>query len=118
MAKAIDGSGSFDRRVDDVEAFVGQRVAGKRVLQFRHRADIAGVQLGHRLQRLAVRNREMRQALGGVAPFVRQRRIVLDDAGDDLEISDAAGEGIGGSLEHVGRAPCPYPRSSASSRRR
>src|SRR5215469_5222142 len=46
----------------------------------------------------------MRQTFGGIPRFVLQRRIVFDYAGDDFEECDAAGEGIGGSLEYVGRS--------------
>ena len=55
----FDGEGDgglrqLDRRVGDVEALFGQRVAGQGVLELGDRADIAGVQFGDRLQGLAV----------------------------------------------------------------
>ncbi len=99
------GLRQFHWRIDDVEALVGQRVAGQRVLQFGDRADIAGVQFRYRLQGLPVRTAE-RCARRSVElrASVLQVGIVLDDAGDDLEISDAAGERIGRSLEDIGRS--------------
>ena len=59
--------GQFHRRIGDGDALVGQGVAGEGVLQLGHGADIAGVQLGDRLQGLALGTAEVRQALGRAA---------------------------------------------------
>ena len=122
-----------DRRSCD--AFIGQRIAGERVLQLGHRADIAGVQFGHRLQSSCPAARRC-------APAARRRcradieqvGVVLHHARDHFEIGDAAGERIGRGLEDERRrrarcrrsccvgflavraSPCTGPRSAGAGR--
>ncbi len=104
----FDGEGDgglrqFDRRIGDVEALLGQGVAGQRVLELGDRADIAGMQFRDGLQGLAVRAAEVGQALGGILVDVLQVGVVLNDAGIHAEEVDASGERVGGGLEDVGR---------------
>ena len=59
----MDGSGRLHRRVSDQRGFVAQRVAGERLLQLRHGADIARVDFGDGLNGLAGESADVRQAL-------------------------------------------------------
>jgi hypothetical protein len=69
----FDGEGDgrlrqFHRRIDHVRSPYRQRVAGQRVLELGHRADIAGVHFGNRLQRFPLRTAaNVRQPLGAAA---------------------------------------------------
>ena len=85
------------------DALVAQRVAGQRVSQLRHRADVAGVQFVDRHRRLALHGRDVRELFGAAAGEVLQRGVVLQHAGKDLEERDATGEGIADGLEDVQR---------------
>ena len=75
----------------DVGALRAQRVAGERVAQLGHRAEIAGVEFGDFDGLAALHDAEVREALLAAAGVVLERGVVLDDAADDLEEGDAAG---------------------------
>ena len=96
------GLRQFHRRVRDIEPLLRQRVAGQRVFQLGHRADIAGMQLRDRLQGLAVRAAQVRQPFRRTLVDVLQAAIVPDDARIHPEEVDPSGERIGRGLEDVG----------------
>ena len=97
------GLGKMRQRVMDRRRLVTERIAGERVLQFGDRAEIPGVQFGHRRRRFALHHLHVLQALGRAAREILQRRVVLQHAGHHLEIADAPGEGIGQRLVHEDR---------------
>jgi len=85
--------GQLHGRVGDGKALIRQGVAGERVFQLGHRAQIAGMQLGHGLQGLALRAAEVGQPLSRTAGEVLQRAVVFHHSGDDLEIGDTPRKG-------------------------
>ncbi len=84
----------IDRRV-----FVAERFAGGGFLQLGDRADVAGVQLMDFGELLSLHYLRVLKALWQAAVVVEQRGVVFQHAALDLEIVDAAGEGIGEGLE-------------------
>ena len=104
----LDGEGGgglreHDRRVDDRARLVGERVAGLRVLELRHRADVAGLDLRDLGLGLALQQQERAHALGGVAAHVVDGGVGLQRAGVDAEEGDAPGVRVHDRLEHEGR---------------
>ena len=96
------GHGRLGQRGDvdlDLGALLAEGVAGEGVAQLGHGAQVAGVQLGHFDGLAALHDGEMREALLAAAGVVLHGGVVFDDAADDLEEGDAAGEGIGHGLE-------------------
>ena len=90
----------------NLRAFDSERVACEGAAQLGHGAQVAGVQLGHLDGLAALHDGKMRQALLVAAGVVLDVGVVLDDAADDFEKADAAGEGIGHGLEnHQGQRP-------------
>jgi hypothetical protein len=67
----------IDRRIGDHRALVGQRVAGEGVLELGDAAQVAGVQLSHRLDSLAEQDPDMREALRRAGAGVHQVGVVL-----------------------------------------
>ena len=99
------GHGRLGRRgeVDlDVRALCAQRVAGERVAELGDGADVAGVQLGDFDGLAALHDAQVRELFLAAARVVLERGVVLDDAADDFEEADAAGEGIGHGFEDDG----------------
>ena len=85
-------------------AFLSPSVfAGDRVLQLGHRADISGMKLRNLRGRLALHHLDVLQAFGGVAIEILKRGVVLQHAGENFEVVDAPGEGIGDGLENGNR---------------
>ncbi len=82
--------------------FCTERVAGERVTEFAHCAEIAGVQLGDFNGLAALHDAQVRELFLAAARVVLKRGVVLDDAADDFEKRDAAGEGIGHGFEDDG----------------
>ena len=78
---------------------MAEGVAGEGVAQLGHGAEVAGVQLGNFDGLAALHDGEMRKALLVAAGVVLDGGVVFDDAADDLEEADAAGEGVGHGLE-------------------
>ena len=96
------GHGRLGQRMQidlDVGAFDAKGVAGEGVAQLGHGAQVAGVQLGNFDGLAALHHGEVRKALLAAARVVFDGGVVLDDAADDLEEGDAAGEGVGHGLE-------------------
>ena len=83
----------------DVGALGSQRVAGERVAELGHGAQVAGMELEDFDGLAALHDGEVREALLAAAGVVLDGGVVLDDAADDLEEGDAAGEGVGHGLE-------------------
>ena len=83
----------------DFGAFLAERVAGEGVAQLGHGAQVTGVELGHFNGLAALHHAEVRQSLLVTASVVLDGDVVLDDAADDLEEGDAAGEGVAHGLE-------------------
>ncbi len=107
-ALRLDGEGDgrlgqLDARILDRGCLVAQRVAGERVFQLRDRANIAGVQLRDRNGGFALHDGDVGELLLRVAVEVLQRGVVLQHAGKNFEIGNAAGEGVGHGLENVER---------------
>src|SRR5205823_5615104 len=80
----------------------GERVAGRRYRQLADARDVAGDHLGGRFQRLAFRITDRAGALRLVLSRVQERSAGCQDAGYDLDITDAANEWVGGGLEDDG----------------
>ena len=83
----------------EVAALCTERVAGERVAELAHCAEIAGVQLGDFNGLAALHDAQVREFFLAAARVVLKRGVVLDDAADDLEERDAAGERIGHGFE-------------------
>ena len=103
------GHGGLGRRghVDlEVGAFLAERVAGERVAELAHCAEIAGVKLGDFNGLAALHDAQVRELFLAAARVVLKRGVVLDYAADDFEKGDAAGEGIGHGFEdHCANGP-------------
>ena len=97
------GFGELHLGENDGRGLVAERVACQGVLQLRHRADIARVELRHGGLSFPLRHADMGEAFRGPAVEVGKVGFVLDDAGHDFKVADAAGKGISDRLEHVGR---------------
>ncbi len=61
------------------------------------------MQFGHRHRSLALHDGNVRQLFLRAAAEVQQRGVVLQHAGEDFEIGNASGEGIGNCLEDIER---------------
>ena len=83
----------------EVCALLPERVAGERVAELAHRAQVARVQLGDFNGFAALHDAQVREFFLAAARVVLQRGVVLDDAADDLEESNAAGERVGHGFE-------------------
>ena len=83
----------------DLGALCPKRVAGEGFAELGHGAQVAGVQLGHFDGFAALHDAEVGEPLLAAAGVVLDRGVVLDDAADDLEEGDAAGEGVGHGFE-------------------
>ena len=81
---------------------MSERVAGERVAELGHGAEVAGVELGDFDGLAALHDAEVGELFLAAAGVVLERGVVLDDAADDLEEADAAGEGIGHGFEDHG----------------
>ena len=79
--------------------FCAEGVAGEGVAELGHGAEVAGVELGDFDGLAALHDAEVRELFLAAAGVVLERGVVLDDAADDLEEGDAAGEGIGHGFE-------------------
>ena len=93
--------GQLDGRVLDWGGLIVQRVAGERIFQLGHSANVAGVQFVHREQRLAEGAGDVGEPFVGAFGSVDKVGVVLQDAADDAEIGQAPGEGIGDRFEDV-----------------
>jgi hypothetical protein len=83
----------------EVGAFLAEGVAGERVAELAHCAEIAGVELGDFDGLAALHDAEVREFFLAAARVVLERGVVFDDAADDFEESDAAGKGVGHGFE-------------------
>ena len=95
--------GQLHGRVFHQGGLIAQRVAGQRLLELRHGADVAGVQLGDGLEGLAHQARDVGEPLAAARARVHQVGVVLQHAGVHLEIGDASGERIGNGFENERR---------------
>ncbi len=96
------GHGRLGRRGEldlDVGALCAEGVAGEGFAELGHGADVAGVELGDFNGLAALHDGEVGEALLAAAGVVLDGGVVLDDAADDFEEADAAGEGIGHGFE-------------------
>ncbi len=82
--------------------FCAERVAGEGVAELGHGADVAGVELGDFDGLAALHDAEVREFFLAAAGVVFKRGVVFDDAADDFEEGDAAGEGVGHGFEDDG----------------
>ena len=105
-ALGLDGEG--DRRLGKLHArilngrgLVAESVAGQRVFQFRDGANIAGMQFIDRDCGLALHDRDVSKFFLRAAAVIHQRRIILQNAGENLEIRNAAGECVRDGLEYI-----------------
>ena len=78
-------------------------VARSRMFQLHHGAQVSGPELRHRLVALSLGNVDRAQAFVGSGGPVAQVGVRFDGARDRLHQVDPPGEGIGQSLEDVGR---------------
>ena len=74
-------------------------MAGEGVFQLGDAADIAGVQIGDGNLRLAERAGDVGEAFVGAGGGVDQMGVVFEDAADDAEVGEAAGERVGEGFE-------------------
>ena len=92
---------------------MAERVVGLGFLELGDRADLPGNDLFDRHQRLALRQREVAEALGVTGADVDDVAVGLGGAAEDPHQADVAGEGIGEGLKdqcregrrRVGRVP-------------
>jgi hypothetical protein len=91
--------GMWQRKVNGC-GFVAERVARKRVFEFRDGSQIAGVQLRYGGRRFSFHHLDVLQSFGRAPREILQRRVILENARHHLEISDPSGEWIGQRLEH------------------
>ena len=78
------------------------RVARVRLLELGHRDDVAGPGLGHVDVLLALRKEEPGEALVHAPGRVPVVAVRLKMAGQDAQVRDPAGEGVGDGLEDLG----------------
>ncbi len=83
----------------DVGALDTEGVAGEGVAKLGDGAEIAGMEFEHFDGLAALHDGQMREALLALAGVVLDGAVVLDDAADDREEADAAGEGVGHGFE-------------------
>ena len=96
------GLRQMHRVISNDGRLVAQGVAGDGLFELCDGADVAGFEIGDRLDGLAFETADVRQAFGGAAAGVDEIGVVLDDARDHLEVSDAAGERVGDGFEDEG----------------
>ena len=96
------GLGRHGQRDLEFCALCSKRVAGERVAELGHCAEVAGVELGDFDGLAALHDAEVRRAFRRSAGVVFQRGVVLDHAADHFEEGDATGERIGHGLEDHG----------------
>ena len=101
-ANAITGAGSFEARHLDRLVAVGQPVAGARLLELRHGADVAGAELLDVVDLLAGEHEQLADALLGVGARVEHLAVGAQHALVDAQQVDPPGERVGAGLEHVG----------------
>ncbi len=81
---------------------MAEGVAGEGVAELADGADVAGVEFGDFDGLAALHDAEVRELFLAAAGVVFERGVVFDDAADDFEEGDAAGEGIGHGFEDDG----------------
>ena len=81
-------------------AFVANGIAGNGFLQFGDGADIARVKLLNFRELFPLNHHGVLKTFRNIAIEIEKRGVVFKDTALDLEIVDAAGEGIGKSLEN------------------
>ena len=91
--------GELDGRVDDGVRLVAERVVGLGLLQLRHRAEVAGLDLGHRRLVLALEEEERAHPLREIAVGVVDGAVRLQDTRVDAEEADPSRVRIGQRLE-------------------
>ena len=79
-----------------------ERVAGVRVLELHHRADVAGAERGDVFAALAVEQENLADAFGDLAVAVEQIRAAAELAGIDAEEGQLAEVRLAHRLENVG----------------
>jgi hypothetical protein len=92
-----------DGRQDEGVGLRGQGIAGDRLLEFGHRTEGPGAQVGHGFLALALQEEELAEALRDRAGGVEHGGVRGHGAGVDAEDGQAAGVGVGHGLEHLGR---------------
>jgi hypothetical protein len=78
---------------------LAEGVAGEGFAELGHCSQVSGVEFGDFNGFAPLHHGEVREPLLGAPGVVLQCGVVLDDAADDLEEGDAAGERIGHGLE-------------------
>ena len=97
---------AHDRRRESERGRLGrlvlreEQVGGRRLLQLRHGADVAGREAVDGRVVLPLEEQQLAQALLPVRAPVDENRVRLHLAGEDAEDRDAPGERVGERLEH------------------
>ena len=89
--------------VKDGSGFIAQRFASGGFFQLGDGADVAGMQLGHFGELLALHDLNVLEALGQTAIVIQEGGVIFQHAAHHFEIVDAAGEGIGERFENEKR---------------
>ena len=101
--KRDGGLGDARGWIEDRCAFIAEGFSRRGFFQLRNRAHVACVQIVHGDSRLTLHHLHVLEALLRSAIEVCDRRVIFEDAGQDFEIGDASGEGVGKSFEHKNR---------------
>ncbi len=93
--------GEVERREVDVGLLLREHVAGTRLLELRHRADVSGAELVHGVHLLPPGRGELADPLLGPARGIQDVRVRPQDARLHAQQVDPPGVGVGGRLEDV-----------------
>src|SRR5205085_12388106 len=80
----------MDRIKIDRCSFIGERIAGRSLLQFGDGNYIAGMSLGDLLHLVALKNVERAESFLRALRYIEDRSVGFEDAGIDLEEGDTA----------------------------
>ena len=95
------GLGQLHAGILNGSGLVAESIAGQRVFQFWDSADVAGVQFGDGNRGLALHGGDVGELFQRGAAEVLQGGVVFQNSGENFEVGDASGEGIGNGFENV-----------------